>query len=295
MFAKPFVLAAALISAASPALAWGNGGGNGWNGGGWHHDNWDNGNWGNGNWGNGNWGGSWNQPPSPQAETFTIGVDRFVGNETLALRQLAGLGGQVNGRTLQSVVVVFNPGPAARVQLLVNGQVAAEGYSGGKSQLELRPNRNADTFGSEIQTLQLRTIGFASIDDIRINVLRQANWQPRPPQLSCQVLERRLNTQVHFGQVSLNELFGLNQLNGCRVGSITLTGYTAAGFGQASAVVNGNEASNRVQVARQPSLYVLTFWSAPATGRNAPQIALNLAGNFVVQSVRLNLVDGGGW
>lgn len=293
MFAKSIVLAAALFSAASPALAWGDG--NGWNNNGWHQNNggWHN----NGGWNNGGWnnGGGWNQPPTPQAETVTISLDRFVANETLRLRQLAGLNAQVNGRRLQSVNVSFNPGPSARVQLLVNGQVASEGYSGGKSRLELRPNGNANTFGSQIQTLQLRVIGWASIDDIQINVLRQANWQPQPPQVSCQTLERHLNTRVSFRQISLNELFSIGQLNGCRIGSVTLTGFTDAGFGQAVVLVNGSAATNSVQVARQPGVYVLNFANAPAAGNRAPQLALNLNGNFMVQSVRLNLVNGGGW
>ncbi len=289
--ASSIAVAVGLLSAAAPAFAapvtnsaaHGN---NNWNGGG------------NIGWGNNGWR---NVPPQAQVDTINIGIDRYVGNEILPLRQLGGITPQYNGRTLRSVVVEINPwGPAAQLQLLVNGQVVDSGYTNGKQRVELRPGQ-VNTFGP-IQTLQLRAIGFVSIDDIEVNVLRQASygpgqpgwgpnpWQPQPPQPVCRTIERHLNAQVRFSQLSLNNLFNLSQYQGCRIGSVSFVANTAQGQGQAAVSVNGVEATNRQQVAAHPGLYTLSFWNRPQVGGNAPQVALNLMGLFNVQTVRLNLV-----
>ena len=266
-----------------------------------HGSNWNGGSGGNIGWGNN--GGGWNVPT--QVDTINIGIDRYVGNEVLPLRQLGNITPQYNGRNLRSVVVEITPwGPPGQVQLLVNGQVVDAGYTNGKQRVELRPGQ-LNTFGQEIQSLQLRTVGFVSIDDIEVAVERQAGygpggpgapgwgngpWQPQPPQPVCQTIERQLNTQVQFGQLSLNTLFNLSQYQGCRIGSVTFFASTAQGQGQAAVSVNGIEATNRQQVAAYPGLYTLNFWNRPQVGGNTPQIALNLMGRFNVQSVRLHLV-----
>lgn len=287
------LIASALPVSAAPdtyAAAHGSGSNNGWN-----NANWNN-NWNNG-WNNGQGPNSWHNQ-QPQVDTITIDIDRYVSSETLPLRQLGGIGPAYNGRTLRSVVVDLNPwGPQAQVQLLVNGQVVDARATGGKQSVELHPGQS-DVFGQEIQTLQLRTVGYASIDDIEINIQRPnggggwnngpgAGWQPQP---NCTTLERTLNTQVRFSQIDLNNLFDLGRYNGCRIGSVSFVASTAAGFGNAALNVNGVEASSRQQVATNQGLYTLAFWNRPATGANAPQVALNLMGQFAVQSIRLNLV-----
>lgn len=300
MFAKSriatsFALALGIISAAMPATAAPNTGsaahGNNWNGGG--NIGWGNNGWGNNGWNNNGWnnnGGGWNQ--QPQYQTISISIDRYVGNETLPLRQLGNIDQRYNGQTLRSVRVEINPwGQPGQVQLLVNGQVVAAGNTAGKQAVELRPGQ-WDVFGSEIQTLQLRTVGFVSIDDVELTVSPASygpGGQPQP-QPVCQTIERQLGSQVSFGQLNLNQLFNLGQYQGCRIGSVTFVANTAQGFGQAAVSVNGVEASNRQQVAAWPGTYTLNFWNQPGLGGNAPQIALNLMGQFTVHSVRLNLV-----
>lgn len=300
---RSLAFAAGLIAAAQPALAgsygnntinsvgnWNNPGNSGWGNHGAGNNGWGNNGWGN----NGSGNNGWNNPPQPQIDTVSIDINRYISNEILPLRQLGGIGPHYNGRALRSVVVeLANWSPAGQVQLLVNGQVVDSAYTGGKQEVELRPNQ-ADVFGQEIQTLQLRGVGAVLVDDVEINVLRQANWgngsggwqQP----VACQSIDRQVNTQVQFGQLNLNTLFNLSQYNGCRIGSVTFIGSTAAGRGQVAVTVNGTEATGRTQVASYPGQYTLSFWNQPAAGNNAPQLALNLMGNFSVQTVRLNLI-----
>ncbi|MEZ5668745.1 MAG: hypothetical protein R3F55_15150 [Alphaproteobacteria bacterium] len=290
--AQALVLATALIGAAAPSFAHGAGSNSGgWNnGGGWSNNGWNNNN--GGGWNNN--GGGWNQQ---RLETVNISIDRIVGNETLPLRQMGNIGNQYNGRTLRSVTVELMPwGSAGQVQLVVNGQVVAAAYSAGKQRIELRP-QGADTFGSEIQTLQLRTIGWVPIDDIALSIQGGnggggGGWQ-QP--VACQTIERPLNTQVSFGQLDLNNLFNLAQFNGCRISSISLVASTAFGQGQVAGLVNGTEATNRQQVGTYPNQYTLTFWNQPTAGFNAPQLSLNLMGQFTIRAVRLNLVSASGW
>lgn len=280
------LIASVLPAAAAPeTFSAAHGSNNGWNA------NWNNG------WRN-NWNNNWNNPPQPQVDTVTIDIDRYVASETLPLRQLGNVGPQYNGRALRAVVVDLYPwGPQAQLQLLVNGQVVDTRSTGGKQSVELRPGQ-ADVFGQEIQTLQLRTVGYASIDTIDLTIDRpngggwngggwNGGWQPQP---NCVTIERTVNAQVRFSQIDLNQLFDLGRYNGCRIGSVTFVGQTALGYGQAALNVNGVEASSRAQVATSPGLYTLSFWNQPAIGANAPRVALNLMGQFAVQSIRLNLV-----
>lgn len=275
------VMSAALTATAAP-LTGAAAHGSGWNSGG--NIGWGNNGWGNNGWHNNGWA-------QQQVQTLVISIDRYVGNEILPLRQLGSIDHRYNGHALRSVRVKVHPwSPPAQVQLLVNGQVVDTAHTAGKQAVELRPGHR-DVFGQEIQTLQLRTVGLVSIEDIELSLVRPASWGPGgQPQPVCQPVERQIGAQVRFGQINLNQLFNLAQYPGCRIGSVTFVASTTQGFGQAAVTVNGVEASNRQQVAAWPGTYTLNFWNQPALGANTPQIALNLIGQFTVHTVRLNLV-----
>ena len=228
----------------------------------------------------------------PLIEKVDISVDRFVSNETLPLRQLGNIGQQYAGRTLHAVKVEFHQfGPAGRVELLVNGQVVDAAFSAGQASVMLNPNANGDVFGQEIQTLQLRTVGVVSIDDVEVQIRQQFIPPQQPPQPVCQSVDRQLNAEIRFDQLNLNGLFDMAQYPGCEIDSVTIVGHSAIGGGQVMAEVNGWQASNWTQFSASMGQYTLDLWSDPETGVNAQQVVLNMLGFITVQSVRLNLVQ----
>lgn len=235
----------------------------------------------------------WNNQPQPLVQTIEIGVDRPAANETFPLRQLGGIGQQYNGRALHAVEVELNgSGPAAQVQLLVDGQVVDSAFTAGQQSVVLNPDPNDDVFGQQIQTLRLRTVGWVAIDDINVELWHQINLpQPQPqPQPVCQAVERQLNAEVRFTQLNLNDLFDLSLYPDCAIDSVTVTGNSAFGGGQASPLVNGWQGGNWTQFAAFPGQHTLDLWSDPVAGPNAQLVALNMMGLFNVQTVRLNLI-----
>ncbi len=301
---------------APPQIAWGNGGGNGggWNNGhagnngwgnnGWgngNNGNWNNGNWGNhpgnGNWGNGNWG---NGGPS---QVIAVPVNRLVANETIGLRQIANLGPAYRGRTVRSVIIETTPYATwGTLALLLDDKLADQAFARNTSRVVLDPGGNAE-IGDDFNRMRLNVNGRVQITRISIE-LAPANgqgggqggghpgwnpgWNPQP-QPNCQVLERQVNVQVSGQRIRLNDLFNLAAFQGCNIEAVTLFGRTAHGFGQASLLVGGSTASNAARVGVNTAAYRLDLWSGLKVGSDTPELALNLAGNFTVQAVRLHL------
>lgn len=237
---------------------------------------------------------TWNDP---QLETIEVGIDRLVFDEALPLHQLAGLGPQYAGRTLQSIKVKVTPfSGSGEVQLLVDGQVVSTVATTGLQAVYLFPDPSDAILGAQVQTIEVRTIGAVAIDDIEVNVGQPVGFpaepEPQPePQTACLTLEHALDADVQFTRLNVGELFDLSAYADCRVESISIVARSATGNGRAMARLDGWQNSDWAQISALPGQYTFDFWSDPMVGANAPDIALSFLGIFNVQSVRLTLID----
>lgn len=232
-----------------------------------------------------------NSPPA-LLQTVGIDLDRYAFNETLPLRSLGGIDSSYAGHALHQVVVDLNSGSAGgQVELVIDGQVVDSASTTGQQAVALQPSFAGLVFDQQFHTLELRTIGWVYIDDIDVAIFQPASVPTTPPPpTTCAPVERQVYTPLAFTQLSLNGLFDLSQYAGCRIDSVTVVGRSATGNGQAAPLVNGWQAGDWTQFSSTPGQQTLDFWSDPAAGTGAPQLALSMLGLFTVDTVRLNLV-----
>jgi hypothetical protein len=227
-------------------------------------------------------------------QTIGIDVDRYAFNETLSLRTLGAIDAGYAGHALHQVIVDLNLGSAGgQVELLVDGQVVDSASTAGQQAVALQPSFAGLVFDQQFHTLELRTVGWVYIDDIDVAIFQPASMPttpPPPPATVCAPVERQVYTQLAFTQLSLNGLFDLSQYAGCRIDSVTVVARSATGLGQAAPLVNGWQAGDWTEFPSAPGQQTLDFWSDPAAGTGAPQLALSMLGLFTVDTVRLNLV-----
>ncbi len=112
-------------------------------------------------------------------ERKVIYLNRQLFNETLSLRQLAGIGENYRGYTVESVIVeVQYSDYNSEIVLLADGRQEDSSYSP-QGSIQLRPRYRA-VIGQDLRTLQLSIRGSASIGAITIN-LTQGDQIGRPP------------------------------------------------------------------------------------------------------------------
>ncbi len=175
-----------------------------------------------------------NRPPNrpddgydQRRETKYVYIGRSVYNESLPLRQLAGLGQQYQGWSVTNVRARTTPNSSTRtiVQLLADQRVVAQQVNPGY-QINLYPQYEI-ILGNTVQRLQLFISGSTYIDTIEIDVVRDGNggggYNPNPgyPNQTIQ-----LNIQASLGQqgfIDLNNYINQNQYRGRRIDRIEVT------------------------------------------------------------------------
>ena len=160
-------------------------------------------------------------------ETKYVYIGRSVYNESLALRQLAGLGQHYQGWSVTSVRARTTPNSSTRtvVQLLADQRVVAQQVNPGY-QINLYPQYEV-ILGSTAQRLQLFISGSTYIDTLEIDVVRDGNGgggYPGNPGYPNQTIQ--LNIQASLGQqgfIDLNNYINQNQYRGRRIDRIEVT------------------------------------------------------------------------
>lgn len=216
-------------------------------------------------------------PPPPPGhpghgyrESKVIHLNRYITNETLPLRQLAGLGGQYQGYSVESVQVQSRPtGYRAHFDLLLNGRVEASAPAGGP-QVMLRP-RGPTQLGWDVQALRLRVQGTAFVDRIVITVVQDSRpgpgpgprppVPPRPPTPPPHPGEIVVPLQVNYpvygnGHIELGHYVNVQAYRGYQVMSVEVQGRPSYNNVLVDFLVNGYPAgsaaldrySNRVMI-----------------------------------------------
>lgn len=183
-----------------------------------------------------------------QRETKYVYVGRSVYNESLPLRQLAGLGQQYQGWSVTHVRARTTPNSSTRttVQLLADQRVVAQQINPGY-QINLRPHHEL-ILGNTVQRLHLYISGSTYIDTLEIEIVRGGNggddggYNPNPGNPGYPNQTIQLNIHASLGQqghIDLNNYINQNQYRGRRIERIEVTALAQGNVSLVDVVVAG--------------------------------------------------------
>ena len=249
-------------------------------------------------------------PGNNGGETKTIYIGRSVNNESLPLRELAGLDGSYDGSEVISVTANTRPNSPYRtvVSLVADGRVIAQQVNPGY-QIHLRPNGQA-ILGANVRSLELVISGSTEIGQIQIQVGGGGGggYQPpypgpgpgpitpppppyNPPGYGQQ---QRVEVPIHrslFGndRLDLNQYINLDQYRGYAITQILIS--AAAQYQTAFIDVLINSFSQgQIQVTGgYPQEQAVWLQNRPVIGQGADSIVLYTRGNLSVDHVTLIL------
>lgn len=147
----------------------------------------------------------------------SVSLYRTVRNENLALRQLANIGTQYNGMTVESVTVLLQSPENAKLQLSVNGLVA-DVKRANSTYVVLTPQRE-DVLGREVSSLKLQVRGQARINTIEIRL--RGGMQDQLPNRQSVTLNVYRSTSTQ-DRIDLSSLMDMRRLQGYRVESMVI-------------------------------------------------------------------------
>lgn len=221
-------------------------------------------------------------------EQKIIYINRRVSNETLALRQLAGIGENYRGYTVESVIVeVRRSGPQAEVSLLSDGREEDTAYSP-QGPVQLRPRYRA-VIGEDIRTLQLAVRGNAQIESITINLIDNDRiGRPDRPGRGLDVplyVSRRL-----YGndRLDLTQYIDMYRYRGYRVLEIVIEATPVYNTALIDVIINGFNQGPSLQVDRYNSRQTVRPQNA-VLGQGADSIVLYTRGDLDIRAVTLRL------
>lgn len=233
-----------------------------------------------------------------QRETKYVYIGRSVYNESLPLRQLAGLGQQYQGWSVTNVRARTTPNSSTRttVQLLADQRVVAQQVNPGY-QINLYPQYEV-ILGSTAQRLQLFISGSTYIDTLEIDVVRGGNnggggypnnpGYPNQPGYPNELIQLNINASLgQQGLVDLNAYINQNQYRGRKIERIEVT---ARALGQTSKVdvIVAVYNAGTLQFTNGYSQTQTFFANQDATiGQQA--LCLAARGSIVIETVRIYL------
>lgn len=236
-----------------------------------------------------------------------IYLGRYITNEALPLRQLAGLGREFEGYNVESVRVETRPaGYYANLELVVNGRVEASSSSNG-SNVTLRP-RGYSPLGRDVQSLRLRVQGTAYIDRIVIVLASNGGGYPGPgpgpgprppypppypgpqPQPNVVSLPIHLNVRAYGDQrIDLAGYVNLSGYRGYRLQAIEVRGQAVYNNALVDLLTNGYYAGQVELNFRGQNGGVVYPQHRVIIGQGGDQVSLLVRGEAVIQTVILHL------
>lgn len=190
------------------------------------------------------------QPGNGPRIQKVVHLGRYVTNDTLPLRQLAGLGREFQGYEVEAVRVATRPaGYYSNFELLVDGRIVASAATNGAN-VALRPF-GPTQLGWDVQSLRLRVQGTAYIDQIVVVLSAPGAVYPGPgpgpvpprpqPGPSQVTLPIHLNLQTSGGndRIDLGRYVNLSRYPGYRVQSIQIGGQPVHNNALVDVLLNG--------------------------------------------------------
>lgn len=242
------------------------------------------------------------RPPSGFGEQKIIYLNRLVRNETLALRQLAGIGQGYQGALIESVDVRYRGGRGMLHLLADNSVVASEQIYNGYASLR---SYQALVLDQNTRTLRLQVQGATQIESITI-YLSKAGGHPghpgypgqpghpgypgHPGQPGGQVLEQIVNQQF-FGLNRLDLFRGMNLMpyQGHRIISVQVEA-EALNYGGSLRLIANNYVQTGVQVSTNwPQMYFMQLSGPAVIGRDLRQLAIETNGQLRIHRILVQI------
>lgn len=225
-------------------------------------------------------------------EQKIIYLNRSVANETLPLRQLANIGPNYDGYTVESVVVdLRSSGYGASISLMADGRVEDAAYSP-QGSIALHPQFRA-VLGQDIRTLQLDVRGFADIQSITVN-LRDGNTYNRPdrPDRYGQGMDLPLyvNRRMYGNdRLDLTQYIDMYRYSGYRIQEIVIEATPVYNTALLDLLINGFNQGQTLQIDRYSSRQSI-FPNNAILGQGADSIVLYTRGDLDIRNVTLRLI-----
>lgn len=240
------------------------------------------------------------QPGHGQRLEKVVHLGRYVTNDTLPLRQLAGLGREFQGYEVEAVRVATRPtGYYASFELLIDGRVTASAASNGAN-VALRPH-GPTQLGWDVQSLRLRVQGTAYIDRLVIVLSAPGGVYPGPgpgprpvpphpggPSQVTLPIHLNLQTSGANDHIDLGRFVNLSRYPGYRVQSIQIGGQPVHNNALVDVLLNGYPVGGVVLDYR--GLGGTVYPQRPVVlGYGGDQLALMVRGRAVLTTVVLQL------
>lgn len=221
-------------------------------------------------------------------EQKIIYLGRRVSNETLALRQLAGIGENYRGYTVQSVVVeIRRSGPQAEISLIADGREEDTSYSP-QGAIQLYPRYRA-VIGEDIRSLQLSVRGTAEIASITVNLIDNDRVErPGRPGRGIDVPLYVSRRMYGNDRLDLTQYIDMYRYRGYRIQEIVIEATPVYNTALIDLLINGFNQGQTLQVDRYNSRQTVRPQNA-VLGQGAESLVLYTRGDLDIRQVTLRL------
>lgn len=224
-------------------------------------------------------------------EKKVIYLNRRISNETLPLRQLAGIGENYRGYVVHSVVVETRRGLGqAELSLLADGREEDRAYAS-QGIIELVP-RYATVIGQDIRSLQLAVRGSVNIDSITVNLIEESRGgrpgRPGRPDRNMEVPLNVYRRMLGNDRLDLAPYIDTYRLRGYRITEILIDATPVYNTALLDVLVGGFGQSRTLQLDRYGARQSV-FPQNAVLGQGGENIMLISRGDLEVRGVTLRL------
>lgn len=217
-------------------------------------------------------------------------INRSVRNERLPLRQLANIGRELLGYSVDSVQVYLRPArnTNARLELELNRRVEDSRSVWNETFIELRP-RGWDNQINERDTVQLEVIGEVFIDRVVINLSGRNSYQPNPPNYGEIVVPLQLPAYYPpSGRIDLTPYIDLFRYRGMTLVGVEVTAMARYNAATLEVVINSFH-QGTVSLSRYQTTQVVRPRQHFVLGQSLGNLMLEPRGDASLLGVRLIL------
>ncbi len=219
----------------------------------------------------------------------TAYIGRTVRNENLPLRQLAGLGREYRGYTIDSVELQLRPSrySSARVALLIDRVSEEERTVTSESFVVLSP-RGSQELGDEARAVALAVRGELHIDRVVVN-LRQNSYNPDPGYGRDVIVPIQLPGYIPpSSRIDLTPLIDVYNYRGYTLVGVEITALARFNAAVLEVVVNSFN-QGAVSLGRYQSTQVVNMRQNFVIGQSLGNLQLEPRGDSALYGVRLIL------
>ncbi len=226
--------------------------------------------------------------PDYGSEVKRVFIGRNIVNETLRLRQMAGIGSRYDGWEVVSVrarTQTTNPGRTV-AQLVSDGRVVATQINPG-FQIDLRPQYRL-ILGQNADNLLLGIGGGTFIDTIEIELRRDGGgYNPPPPPYGQNIEINIYRSVMGNDRIDLTQYIDLQRYRGRVVEQVLVTATSRYNSSFISLLINGNNIGRAQFSGGYSQIATFNMNQLLVIGQGADSIALYTQGDMNVEHVTI--------